>query len=50
MLFAVGSSQGTTGCVDIVLADDNVTEGLECFSFSLNDMFVPVCIEDDDRT
>ena len=60
MLFAVGSSQGTTGCIDIVVANNTVSEGLECFSLSLNNVavsnvevplrFVPVCIKDDDRT
>ena len=58
VLFSIGSKQGTTECVDIVFANDTLSEELECFSLSLNSgfatnieapmTFVPVCIEDDD--
>lgn len=49
VLFAVGSSEGSRECLDIVFADDDQTEGLECFTLGFdNGLFVPVCIEDND--
>ena len=49
VLFTVGASEGSTECLDIVIADDDQTEGLECFTLSFdNGIFVPVCIEDND--
>lgn len=49
VLFAIGSSEGSTQCVDIVFADDDLTERLECFSVGFsNGLFGPVCIEDND--
>jgi hypothetical protein len=48
VVFAVGASEGNTQCLDIAIADDDLTEGLECFSFSFDDIFVPICIEDND--
>lgn len=49
VLFAVGASEGSTQCLDIIIAEDDQTEGLECFSLGFdNGIFVPVCIEDND--
>ena len=59
VVFAVGAGEGSTQCLDIAIADDDLAEGLECFSFSFGSgsgfdfgfgsgIFVPVCIEDTD--
>lgn len=48
MVFAVGASEGSVECLDIVFAEDDQTEGLECFSLNVDSIFVPVCIEDND--
>ena len=35
--------------MDLAFVDDDLTEGLECFSFGVDTVsFVPICIEDDD--
>ena len=49
VVFAVGDGEGSTQCLDIAIADDDLAEGLECFSFGFNTgIFIPVCIEDND--
>ena len=53
VVFAVGAGEGSTLCLDIAIANDELAEGLECFSFSFSigfntGIFVPVCIEDND--
>ena len=49
VVFAVGAGEGSTQCLDIAIADDDQTEGLECFSFGVGTgIFVPICIEDND--
>lgn len=48
VVFAVGASEGSVECLNIVFAEDDQTEGLECFSLNVDSIFVPVCIEDND--
>lgn len=44
----MGAREGSTECLDIVIADDGLVEGLECFTFNVDNFSVPVCIEDND--
>ena len=55
VVFAVGAGEGSAQCLDIAITNDDLAEGLECFSFSFSfgfgfgtGIFVPVCIEDTD--
>ena len=53
VVFAVGAGEGNAQCLDIAITNDDLAEGLECFSFSFSigfntGIFVPVCIEDND--